>query len=172
MYPLTNRIIHWLTLILVIAAFASIELRELFERGTESRELFKFIHFQIGSLLFILTIIRLINKRFNPEPNMVEMTKLKTLAAKTVHLVLIICLIAMPILGIAVLIAEAKDISLIGIPLPNIMAKNKDMAHTIEEIHEILGSVFMSLIFVHAAAAIWHHKFVKDDTLHKMLGKY
>lgn len=171
MYPLTNRIIHWATLVLVIAAFASIELRELFERGTENRELFKFIHFQIGSLLFFLTFIRLINKRFSQEPNMVKMTKLKSLAAKTVHLALIICLISMPILGVAVLIAEAKDISLIGIPLPNIMVKNKDIAHTIEEVHEMLGGIFMTLIFVHAAAAIWHHKFVKDDTLNKMLGK-
>jgi cytochrome b561 len=169
MYPLPNRIIHWLTLILGIAAFASIELRELFERGTENRDLFKFIHFQIGAFLFLLTLVRLINKKLNPSPAMVEMDKLKTLMANGVHLALIGCLIVMPILGVSVLIAEAKDITILGIDLPHLMDKNKDTAHFLEDIHETLGNVFMFIIFAHAAAAIWHHHFLKDDTLTKML---
>ena len=168
MYPLPNRIIHWLTLVLVIAAFASIELRELFEKGTENRELFKFVHFQIGAMLFVLTLMRLFNTKFNPAPAMVQMDKLKTLAAQGMHLALIGCLIMMPVLGISVLIAEAKDVTVLGFELPHLMEKNKDTAHFIEDIHETLGSIFMLLIFVHAAAAIWHHRIVKDDTLKKM----
>jgi len=171
MYPLPNRIIHWLTLALVIAAFASIELRELFEKGTENRELFKFVHFQIGAGLFLLTLIRLVNKKLNPEPAMVNMDKFKMFAAKSVHILLLGCLIVMPILGVSILIAEAKDVTILGFDLPNLMQKDKDTAHLLEEIHETLGSVFMILIFVHAAAAIWHHKIVKDDTLKKMLGR-
>jgi len=171
MYPLPNRIIHWLTLALVIAAFASIELRELFEKGTENRELFKFVHFQIGAGLFLLTLIRLVNKKLNPEPAMVNMDKFKMFSAKSVHILLIGCLIVMPILGASILIAEAKDVAILGFDLPNLMQKDKDTAHLLEEIHETLGSVFMILIFVHAAAAIWHHKIVKDDTLKKMLGR-
>lgn len=169
MYPLPNRIIHWLTFVLVIAAFASIELRELFERGTENRDLFKFIHFQIGALLFVLTLVRLVNAKFNPAPAMVKMDKLKTLVAHGMHLALIGCLIVMPILGVLVLIAEAKEVTVLGLELPHIMEKNKDTAHLIEDIHETLGSVFMLLIFVHAAAAIWHHRVKKDATLKKML---
>jgi len=172
MYPLSNRIIHWLTLILVIAAFASIELREMFERGTENRELFKFIHFQIGALLFLITCARLMNNRLNPTPKMVEMSHLLKLAAKSAHLALILILMLMPVLGLAVLITEAKGVTILGIELPILMEKNKDTAHLIEDIHETLGNVFLLLIFVHAGAAIWHHKFKKDNTLKKMLGSH
>lgn len=171
MYPLTSRIIHWLTLVLVILAFTSIELRELFEKGTDNRELFKFIHFQIGASLFLLTIIRLVNKRFNPAPNMIDMGKIKTITAKLVHWMLIACLVIMPVLGVSILIAEAKDISVLGLSLPNLMDKDKDVAHLIEEAHETLGSLFMLLIFAHATAAIWHHQYLKDNTLNKMLGR-
>ena len=156
----------------MIAAFASIELREMFERGTDNRELFKFIHFQVGALLFLITFTRLINNRINPTPSLVEMNHLLKLAAKSVHLALIVVLMLMPILGLAVLITEAKDITILGIELPKLMEKNKDVAHLIEDIHETLGSVFLFLIFVHAGAAIWHHKFKKDNTLKKMLGRH
>jgi cytochrome b561 len=170
MYPLPNRILHWLTLALVIAAFASIELREMFEKGTENRELFKFVHFQIGASLFLLTLIRLVNNKFSPGPKIVDMSKLKMFLAKAVHTLLLICLILLPILGVSILIAEAKDVTVLGLELPNLMPADKDIAHLIEDIHGTVANVFMFLIFAHAAAAIWHHKIAKDDTLKKMLG--
>ncbi len=50
---------HWLMLVLLIAVFAFIELRELYPKGTETRELFKTFHFMTGLTVFLLVWIRL-----------------------------------------------------------------------------------------------------------------
>lgn len=49
------------------------------------------------------------------------------------------------------------------------MGPNKDLAHEIEELHELFGKVGYFLIAFHAIAALVHHYFFKDNTLVRML---
>jgi cytochrome b561 len=44
--------IHWLMLLLFIAVYASINLRELFPKGSDPREALKTWHFMLGILTF------------------------------------------------------------------------------------------------------------------------
>jgi hypothetical protein len=46
----------------------------------------------------------------------------------------------------------------------------KETAHNLKEIHEALGNLLLWLAIFHAAAAVWHHRFVKDDTLTRLTG--
>ena len=168
-YATSSKLFHWITLLLVIGAFASIELRELFEKGTETRDLFKFVHFQLGAIIFIVTLARLVNRKMHPAPDMISMEKWQTLFAKGIHIALVLTMLIMPVLGCLILISEAKDVTVLGFDLPQLWAKDKSLAHDLEEAHETLGNVFLVLVFVHAAAAIWHHRILKDNTLSKML---
>ena len=81
-YSLALRALHWLTLLLVIAAFASIELRELFEKGTDMRNGAKWIHFQFGALVFITTLARVWFKYQNSGPEMIAVAKWQAIVAK------------------------------------------------------------------------------------------
>ncbi|WP_396589134.1 cytochrome b [Bermanella sp. R86510] len=168
-YSLTMKVIHWLTLVLVIAAFLSIEFREFYEKGTETRELYKFIHFQIGGTLLLLTLARLFIRKLHGTPDMVAMPAWQSLVARGVHVFLYAALIAMPVLGILTMLFSGKDTSILTIDTMGWVAKNEDLSHDFEEIHEILGEVFMWVIFLHAAGALAHHFIQKDDTLKKML---
>lgn len=49
------------------------------------------------------------------------------------------------------------------------LAENKDLSKQIKELHEIGGKVGCGLIGLHAAAALFHHYWLKDDTLRRML---
>ncbi|EAT11001.1 cytochrome b [Bermanella marisrubri] len=167
-YSTTLKAIHWGTLLLVIAAFLSIEFREFYEKGTETRELFKFVHFQIGGLLLLLTIARLVIRKVQGVPDMVSMPKWQTAVAHGVHIALYACLIAMPILGVLTLVFAGKDTTVLGMEMQGWVAANKDFAHDLEEIHESIGEAFMWIIFLHAAGALVHHFVQKDDTLVKM----
>ena len=51
--------LHWLMLVLLVAVYACIELRELFPRGSEPRELIKTWHFMLGMLVLVLVTARL-----------------------------------------------------------------------------------------------------------------
>jgi len=168
-YSLALRALHWLTLLLVIAAFASIELRELFEKGTDMRNGAKWIHFQFGALVFITTLARIWFKYQNPGPEMIAVAKWQANIAKLTMVGLYICLLIMPILGMIIVAYEQKDVSILGFNMLNLgLAKDKVFAHQIEEIHETLGNLFLFLIVLHTAAAIWHHKILQDNTMMKM----
>lgn len=80
-------------------------------------------------------------------------------------------MIGMPFFGWLLLSASGKPIPFFGLELPALVAKNKGLADLIKEIHETGGTVGYFLVGIHAAAALFHHYYVKDNTLLRMLPK-
>jgi cytochrome b561 len=78
-------------------------------------------------------------------------------------------MIAMPLLGWLALSAAGKPIPFFGLDLPALTGPDKDFAHSVEEIHETIGTIGYYLIGLHAAAALFHHYFLRDDTMLRML---
>ncbi len=52
--------LHWLMLVLIAAVYACIELRGVFPKGSDARELMKTWHFMLGLSVFILAFLRLL----------------------------------------------------------------------------------------------------------------
>ena len=59
--------------------------------------------------------------------------------------------------------------SIFGSSLPSLAGKDKGLSHTLAEIHETIGNIGYGLIALHAAAALYHHYLVHDNTLVRML---
>ena len=55
------------------------------------------------------------------------------------------------------------------LPIPDLIGKDKELGHTLAELHEALSIGLLLLMAGHAAAALFHHFFHKDDTLRRML---
>jgi len=161
---------HWLMFILIAATYAFIEFRVLFEKGTEMRDLFKMWHFMLGLTVLFMVVIRLyfrftqVTPKITPTPSAIQ-----DKAAKGAHLLLYVLMIAMPIAGWVMLSAFGKPIPFFGLELPPLIGKDKDLGKSIEEIHELVGTIGYFLIGLHALAAIIHHHVQKDDTLTRML---
>ena len=51
--------VHWLTLLLLIAVYALIELRGIYPKGSAAHDLMKTWHFMLGLTVFALVLIRL-----------------------------------------------------------------------------------------------------------------
>jgi cytochrome b561 len=47
--------------------------------------------------------------------------------------------------------------------------QSKSLAGLLKEVHEVGGTVGYFLIGGHAAAALFHHYFIRDNTLRRML---
>ena len=60
--------LHWLTALLFVAVYAAIELRELFPKGTPTREAFKQWHFMLGLSIFVLAWVRIAARLSLREP--------------------------------------------------------------------------------------------------------
>ena len=162
--------LHWLMVLLMIAVYACIELREFYPKGSEIREALKTWHFMLGLSIFMLVWVRLIAiitggiPKIFPEP-----PKWQLFAARTVHLTLYLLMISTPLLGWLLLSAAGKPIPFFGLHLPPLIAESKSMADSLKELHETIGTTGYFLIAIHTAAGLFHHYFVKDDTLLRIL---
>jgi len=161
--------LHWLTLLLIIAAYACIELREIYPRGSDPRETLKWLHFNIGLSILLLTLVRLAGRKLTTVPAALPTTPhWQHLVARSVHLLLYLFLLVMPLLGWATRSAEGHALALWGLPLPALGSASESLAETLEEIHETIGSIGYWLIGLHALAALGHHYLRRDDTLRRM----
>ena len=161
--------LHWLMVLMFIAVYSTIELRVLFPRGSEDRELIKTAHFLLGLSVFVLVWFRILARVVTTTPSRENYGKFQTYLSRFVFFALYGLMAVMPILGWSVVSAEGHIINILGFELPTLIDTNKELAHDIEEVHETLGKVGYGLIALHATAALGHHYIKKDSTLKRML---
>lgn len=161
---------HWLMLILLVAVYACIELRGFYPKGSALRDAMKTWHFMLGLSVFALVFVRIALRVAGRTPPIVPAPPpwQQRLAALG-HLAIYAFLIAMPLLGWLVLSAAGKPVPFFGMQLPALVGPDKALAHGLEEIHETIGTIGYYLIGLHAAAALFHHYVMRDDTLLRML---
>ncbi len=168
-YHLSSIALHWLMLALFIAVYASINLRELFEKGTAAREALKSLHFMLGMLMFALVWLRIAMRVKHPTPGIEPAPpQWQQATAQLAHLALYGIMLGMPLLGWLLLSAAGKPIPFFGLELPALIAPDKALAGQLKEIHELIGSLGYFLIGGHAAAALFHHYIKRDNTLLRM----
>lgn len=160
--------VHWLMAALMVAVFASIELRVLYAKGTEMRDFMKALHFMLGLGVLLMVILRLAARWASPQPVESGPRTLAQWAASAGHLALYGLMIGMPVLGWLVLSASGKPIPFFGLELPALIGADKDLAHTLKELHEAAGEAAYWLIGLHVAAALGHHYVLKDGLMSRM----
>lgn len=162
--------IHWLMLLIFIGLYACIELRVFYPKGSDIREGLKTWHFMLGMLVFALMWLRLAARLSGPTPDIrPEPPSWQQSSAKLLHLALYALMIGMPLTGWLLLSASGKPIPFFGLELPALIGESKELAKQLKEIHELGGTAGYYLIGLHAAAALYHHYILRDDTLTRML---
>lgn len=162
--------LHWLMLLLLAAVYACIELRELFPKGSPTREAFKSWHFALGLTVLALVALRLLARRLGGVPPITPPpAPWQRLVARAMHWALYALMIALPLLGWALLSAAGKPIVWFGLELPALVGADPALAKSLKMWHERIATAGYWLIGLHAAAALFHHYVRRDDTLLRML---
>lgn len=160
---------HWLMVLVFMGIFIAVNLIDVFPKGSDSRQLAKNIHFSFGLLVFGLFWLRVAFRLLGNTPAIVPAPPVwQEKLAKLGHLALYAIMVLMPLVGWAALSAFGKPIPFFGMELPALMAENKELGRTIKEVHELGGNLTYFLIGGHALAALYHHYFMKDNTLRRM----
>jgi len=165
-WPITIRLIHWMTLLAVIAALALAFGRDWVSDDDLTEAMLTW-HRSTGIAVLALTLLRLALRAFNPSPTH-AMSPMARLASKGAHVLMYVFLIGMPLLGWLMSNAHGATVSIGPWSLPTLLARDHDLADTLGEVHEAGAFAFLALIGLHAAAALWHHHFQKDDVLRSM----
>ena len=161
---------HWLMLLLLIAVYALINLRELYPKGSDLREALKMWHFMLGLSILVLVFARLAVRVSGPTPRIrPEVRAWQGRIATLVHVALYVFMVVMPLLGWLTLSAMGKPIPFFGLELPPLVGRDESFADQLKEIHETVGTVGYYLIGLHATAALFHHYVLRDNTLVRML---
>ena len=162
--------LHWLTLALLIGVYGCINLIELYPKGSAPREALKAWHFMLGLTVLLMVAGRLLNRLFGRAPGVFPpLPRWHARLAGLIHGALYAFMVAMPLLGWLALSAAGKPIPFFGLDLPALLAPDKNLAESLKEIHETVGTLGYFLIGAHALAALFHHFVTRDNTLVRML---
>jgi cytochrome b561 len=160
---------HWLVVLVFIGIYIAVNLIDVFPKGSDSRQLAKNMHFSLGLLLFGLFWLRVAFRLVGNTPAIVPAPPVwQEKLAKLGHLALYAIMLLMPLLGWAALSAFGKPIPFFGLELPALLAPDKELGRSIMDLHELGGNLAYFLIGGHALAALYHHYFMKDNTLRRM----
>lgn len=161
---------HWVIFILIAVAYAAVELKGFAPKGSALRATIVSVHFTAGTSVLILMVIRIALKLFHKDPHILpEPQRWQMIAAKSMHGILYLLFIVVPILGIFMMYYGKSEWSFFSFSMPVDSVRNADLRHTLKEIHVVLANSGYFIVGLHAAAAIFHHYIQRDNTLVRML---
>jgi cytochrome b561 len=118
--------LHWLMLVLIVAVYACIELRELYPRGSDIREGLKTWHYMLGLSIFALVWLRLIVRSLTAVPAIVPRPpEWQLRVAHVTEFAIYIFMIAMPLLGWLILGAGNQPCRSSAFTFPRSSARTK-----------------------------------------------
>jgi superoxide oxidase len=162
--------LHWLMLLVLIGVYGCMALTEFYDENNSNWLLLRRWHFNLGLTVLLLVGIRLVAKWVAPAPQIAPpISRWQNILSKSVQALLYMLMIAMPLAGWLMLSAYGKPPIFFGFQLPALLTENKSLAEAIKEAHETGAALIMLLVGLHAIAALYHHYFLRDNTLRRIL---
>ncbi len=173
-YGLMAIAFHWTIAVLFLAQLA---LGYLMSRDNIDPvlqfDLFQY-HKSIGFLVLALAVLRFLWSVFSRKPQALKGEGLASrFAARAAHAALLFLTLAVPFAGWAVASTSPLQIpsyvfDLVVVPgLPLVISDQAEAFWS--EVHATLAYLAAAIVFLHVAAALWHHFIRKDATLRRML---
>jgi cytochrome b561 len=160
--------LHWATVLLVLALFASAWLHALAElRHSDFTPIVLQIHRSLGVTVWVVTVLRLAwrltNARLPPFPT--QMTRLQQTAVKSSEYGLYALLLAQPMTGLLTTLLGGRPFALFLWRVPSLMPRDEMLRTALFSLHEFGAWVLGALVVGHAAVALFHHFVLRDDVL-------
>lgn len=169
-YGAVAKLLHWGILALIIAQYVMAETAEELPDGPDKLGVIT-NHQSVGMLILLLALARIgwkVANRGLPPP--VPMARPKQIAAAAGHGLLYLLLFVLPFSGWLMSSAAGYPTGLFGLfQFPALIGGNHDLHEALEEVHETLFNTVVVLAGLHALAAVFHHFWMKDDALRRML---
>lgn len=162
--------LHWIIAVLVIGmlvgGFTMVDL----PMGADKFWIYA-IHKSIGITILTLMLLRFAWRGVDPRPRDVAgMSPVVAFAAHTVHRLLYLALIAMPISGWVYNSASNFPLQWFKlVQLPALVAPDPELKSLARDVHEALAFTIIALLTLHVVGALKHHFIDRDDTLRRML---
>lgn len=160
--------LHWLTLLLIVAAYVLASMLEDMTLSPLKLKLYAW-HKWVGMSVLMLLPLRLFLRFVDRFDHRHELTALEVKASAAMHGALYLLLIAVPVFGWLHSSAAGFSVVWFGVlPLPDLVGKDKALSELFKELHEGSVNLLVGLVVAHAAAALYHHHIRRDGVLARM----
>jgi cytochrome b561 len=170
-YDPVAKILHWLTVLLVVAQFVVAWTMPEIRRGVKPVGLIQW-HLMLGSSLLLVVVLRLLWRlTHRPPPAAEDLPGWQRQTAAITHWALYALLLAVPITGWAAASVRVWAVRAFGVlPFPQIMPPFAKIGFEIGDIHGgILAWTLFAVAMLHILAALYHRLALRDKVLGRML---
>ncbi len=175
-YSRTQRLLHWALAFLILLALMSggtigvlgfDGLRAQF--GPGGTDLIYTSHKTLGVLILAFMLVRLGVRILHGRPAYVQpLTPIQRVASSSVHALLYLLLLAMPVLGWLATAAGGFPVHLFVWELPGLIGRDRALSQTLFFWHQVVGILLLTLISAHIAAALYHWRIRKDGVMQRI----
>ncbi len=181
-YGILTITFHWVTLGLIALMVALGFWMGDLPDGSFQRFKAVELHKSVGITVLVLTLARFAWRWIDrPLPPPTSLTDWQKSVARILHGALYALLFLVPMAGWATASASTLGLPLRlygALPWPDLpfttassgrAEDQQALEHLFHQVHQTLIITLVAMIAIHAAAALWHHFGLKDDTLRRML---
>jgi cytochrome b561 len=169
-YGAIAQLFHWAIVALIITQFVLANKADDLPLGPAKIATLA-THKSIGMTVFGLAVLRLIWRWFNSVPEVPAHTpEWQRRTSHVSHWALYGLIMITPIIGWLMSSARNFPVSWFGLfTLPDFVEPDTARYEFLHETHEVLAMTLLVIAIVHAAAALKHHFFDRDNVLRRML---
>lgn len=162
-----QRALHWLMAIAILAMlFIGIGMVSTIEPVYVT---LVSIHKPLGILILALALLRLaLRLRFGAPALPTDMPEAMKLAAHLSHVAFYLLMVALPLIGWAMLSAADYPVYVFGVRLPALLAPSNEAHMLLWNAHRTLALCFFALILLHFAAGLFHALVRRDGVFEAM----
>lgn len=166
-WPLAHRALHWVTALCIVLTTAVVLARDHVDDDDLTDQLLD-AHRALGMFVLCLTLVRMASRLRTQAPDHGQALWAHRLASAT-HALIYLLLLALPVLGWLTSNAHGVSLQWGPIHVPDLLARDHDLGDQLGEAHEALAYGLLAIAGLHVVAALWHHRFKKDQVLKSML---
>jgi cytochrome b561 len=159
--------LHWVTAALVVALWTIGQTVDVFPNGPLRID-YRSVHILLGVILAVVVLARLARRLARRVGLPPIDDGLLLVIARVTHWVLYGLLVVT--VGLGVSYAWARGDSIFNVfMIPQMVPGDRALAHQIGDWHALAANTLLIVAGVHAAAALFHHYILRDETLRRML---
>ncbi len=161
--------LHWLTLLLIIAAYVVGTILDDMKLSPLKLQLYAW-HKWVGLLVLFLVPLRIGFRLADKLDHRQALTPFEIRVSSIVHGLLYLLLVVAPVLGWLHSSASGFSVVWFGVlPIPDLIGKDKALAEVLKELHEVSVNLLVTLVALHVTAALYHHHVRRDGVLARMV---
>jgi cytochrome b561 len=169
-YDALTMALHWLTALLVLGLWTLAQAWGFLQRGTPTRLELQALHVSLGLGLILVLVLR-IARRLGPGRRLPPAdTGLPEVAARAMQHLLYVLLLVEVTLGPCFRWATGDPLGFFGLfSIPSPFVFTQQQRGIIGDLHQWVGNAIVVLAALHALAALFHHFWLRDGVLLRML---